>query len=46
MQNLPVINCKNLEIGGKYVLKEKIGAGSFGQIYKGNHYILLIHERL
>jgi casein kinase 1 len=24
-------------IGGKYVLKSKIGAGSFGEIYLGTH---------
>ena len=25
-----------IKVNGQYVLKEKIGQGSFGQVYKGN----------
>ena len=31
-------------VGGKYFQGRKIGSGSFGQIYEGNHLIILIRK--
>ena len=34
----------DLRVGGKYVLRKRLGAGSFGEIYAGEH--LLSHEQV
>ena len=40
MQTFPKI-----KVNGQYVLKEKIGQGSFGQVFKGMHqWALSIHS--
>lgn len=36
MASLMTVPFPKMKINGQYILKEKIGQGSFGQVYKGN----------